>query len=330
MSGGLYSDAEHTNQAAIFILNTLLADKSVFLQYNQGPVNNPFYDPADPAGSAAKMALLLAQAFARNTVPDVNALPANISGTNGVDKSFKTSYTGQAFTGVSRLITSNLMVSTDLIYERSQHLLVYRDENITSEGTRPDPRFAGKVNAAGIGDGRYRAVAIRSDYRRTGIAGGLAYTYSRCDDDTNTVITGGNATNPFNIDLDRGPCDNDIHHTFIGRGSARLPFALDFSSIVSFRSAPPYSATKPPQPLFTHYAPRNDLRAASSQSWDARLARPVRIKERISATLLIEAFNLLNHRNFTSFVGNVNSALFGKPQSATAPRQLQLGVRVEF
>ncbi len=330
LSGGLYSDAEHTNQAGIFILNTLLADKSVILQYSQGPVNNPFYNPADPVGSAAKMALLLAQAFARNTVPDVSALPGNVSGTNGVDKKFKTPYTRHALTGVSRLITSDLSISADLIYEQSRHLLVYRDENITPQGTRPDPRFAGELNAAGIGDGHYRAVAIRADYRHPGIAGGLAYTYSKCDDNTSTTITGGNATSPFNIELDRGPCDNDIRHTFVGRGSARLPFAFDFSSILTYRGAPPYSATKSPQPLFTRYALRNGLRATSFQSWDARLARPVKIERRISATFLMEAFNLLNHRNFTSFVGNVNSALFGKPQSATAPRQLQLGLRVDF
>jgi hypothetical protein len=263
-------------------------------------------------------------------VPDVTALPETASGTNGVDKNFKTPYTVHALTGMTRLITADLSVSADLIYQRSQHLLVYRDENITPEGTRPDPRFTGKSNAAGIGDGRYRAVAIRADYRHPGIAVGLAYTYSKCDDNTSVIITGGSVTNPFNIDLDRGPCDNDIHQTLVGRGSAQLPFAFDFSSIVSFRSAPPYSATKPPPPLFTRYAPRNGFRAASSQSWDARLARPVRIKERIFATFLIEAFNLLNHRNFTSFVGNANSALFSKPQSAMAPRQVQLGVRVEF
>jgi hypothetical protein len=293
-------------------------------------LNNPLYDPADPAGSAAKMALLLAQAFARNTVPDVSALPANTSGTNGVDKDFKTPYTGQALTGVSSLLTSDLTISADLIYERSQHLLIYRDENITPQGTPADPRFAGKLNAAGIGDGRYRAVALRANYRHPGIEGGLAYTYSKCDDNTSAIITGGTVTNPFNINLDRGPCDNDIHHTIVGRGLARLPFAFDFSSIVAFRSAPPYSATKPPQPLFTRYAPRNGLRAASSQSWDARLARPVKIEGGIYATFLIEAFNLLNRRNFTSFVGNANSALFGKPQNATAPRQLQLGLRVDF
>ena len=63
---------------------------------------------------------------------------------------------------------------------------------------------------------------------------------------------------------------------------------------------------------------------------EIRCRPPRDIKERIFATFLIEAFNLLNHRNFTSFVGNANSALFSKPQSAMAPRQVQLGVRVEF
>lgn len=45
---------------------------------------------------------------------------------------------------------------------------------------------------------------------------------------------------------------------------------------------------------------------------------------------IAEAFNLTNRVNYTSFFGSIQSARFGLPQAAGDPRQIQLGVRVDF
>ena len=45
---------------------------------------------------------------------------------------------------------------------------------------------------------------------------------------------------------------------------------------------------------------------------------------------LIEAFNLANHTNFGTPIGNLASSSFGKPSTAFDSRQVQLGFRFEF
>jgi hypothetical protein len=85
-----------------------------------------------------------------------------------------------------------------------------------------------------------------------------------------------------------------------------------------------------PLPFFTRYEPRNRRRGGDLFSWDIRVGRNTRITKRISARVFLEAFNVLNRRNFSTFVANVSSAQFGQPSEALAPRRLQIGLRVDF
>ncbi len=75
--------------------------------------------------------------------------------------------------------------------------------------------------------------------------------------------------------------------------------------------------------------PRNAGRGPAFWQLDLRVAKRVRLG-RASMEGLIEAFNVTNHVNLNSPVGNLASALFGTSNTANDPRQVQLGVRVEF
>ena len=75
--------------------------------------------------------------------------------------------------------------------------------------------------------------------------------------------------------------------------------------------------------------PRNAGRGPNFWQLDLRVAKRVRLGP-VSVEGLIEAFNVTNHVNFNNPVGNLASALFGNPNTANDPRQVQLGVRVEF
>jgi hypothetical protein len=44
----------------------------------------------------------------------------------------------------------------------------------------------------------------------------------------------------------------------------------------------------------------------------------------------VSAFNVLNHANYTSYVGTVSSPLFRQPVAAMAGRQMQFGLRYQF
>jgi len=48
------------------------------------------------------------------------------------------------------------------------------------------------------------------------------------------------------------------------------------------------------------------------------------------ADLVVEAFNATNRVNYNAFTGSIQSAFFGRPQSADNPRQVQLGARFDF
>ena len=48
------------------------------------------------------------------------------------------------------------------------------------------------------------------------------------------------------------------------------------------------------------------------------------------ATVAVNAFNVLNHQNDTTYVGVVTSPYFGRAVAAQAPRMMQLNVGVKF
>lgn len=334
-SGGFFHDSEHTNLANVFILNNLLLDRALILNGNPALAGlfNPFYDPRDPAGSAARLRQFLAEAFAQGRIPDlsslaVRSLPRSV---NGIDSDFTVPVNRQLVVGISRELTRSMAVSADFVYSKAKSLLVWRDQNLSRQGTAIDANFASKTFAGSVGEGSYRALALRFDLRQAKGYAGLSYTWANCEDNTSSTLGGNTATNPFNLEVDAGSCDTDIRHTLVVRGSASLPLGFEVSSILSARGPPPYSATtSAPLPRFTRFEPRNGRRGDGFFSWDVRIGRSTRITKHVSARLFLEAFNVLNHSNFSAFVANASSAQFGQPSEALAPRRLQVGLRVDF
>jgi len=87
--------------------------------------------------------------------------------------------------------------------------------------------------------------------------------------------------------------------------------------------------TDPSQPFGN--APRNNVRAP--YFWQVDLVANKRFAMPWPAGSLefrVEAFNLLNRSNFRAPVSNRSSAAFGQIQQTYDPRQLQLGVKVNF
>jgi hypothetical protein len=118
-------------------------------------------------------------------------------------------------------------------------------------------------------------------------------------------------------------------------GITSLPFDVQLSGILSYRSALPYSAiTNAPRPDGKPFSyrpePRNARRGDSALSLDVRLAKSVRLRRRGSAMFLAEMFNLTNAVNYADYIGTITSSQFGKPTTAGPKRRLQLGFRLEF
>ena len=181
-SGGSFHDSEHTNLAGIFILNNLLLDRAVILNWNPAfnGIFNPFYDPRDPTGSAGRLRQFLAEAFAQGKTPDLRAItaPRFAPSVNGIDSGFDVPANRQLTLGVARELTHGVAVSADFLYSKAKSLLVWRNVNLSPQGTAIDPRFGSKTFAGSLGEGEYRALALRSDWRRSKGYGGLSYTWA--------------------------------------------------------------------------------------------------------------------------------------------------------
>jgi hypothetical protein len=74
---------------------------------------------------------------------------------------------------------------------------------------------------------------------------------------------------------------------------------------------------------------RNSARGDDFWQIDARVSKTF-LFGCCKIELLAESFNLANHRNWIDYTGALNSPSYGKPTGAASPREIQLGVRVDF
>jgi hypothetical protein len=109
-----------------------------------------------------------------------------------------------------------------------------------------------------------------------------------------------------------------------------LPFDINLSPIVQYRSAQPTSVIN--RGTFPNIVKRNTERLENEFfTFDVRVSKEFKFTEKMSLEGIFEAFNIFNNRNLRSlprpltfnFDGTV-SAGFGEP------RQAQIGVRFKF
>ncbi len=75
---------------------------------------------------------------------------------------------------------------------------------------------------------------------------------------------------------------------------------------------------------------RGALRGPGPYSVTLAVVRRIKIRERVTAELRAEAFNVLNHANGTTVATSFTSPQFGKVTAAAEPRILQLGMKLAF
>jgi outer membrane receptor for ferrienterochelin and colicin len=90
-----------------------------------------------------------------------------------------------------------------------------------------------------------------------------------------------------------------------------------------------FNADNPTPPYGT--APRNVIRAPGRANFDLSLSKTTPIyKERATVELRVDAFNILNHTQFSNFDTIASDAGFGQVTQAYDPRILQLAVHIRF
>jgi outer membrane receptor protein involved in Fe transport len=339
-SFGFYYDQNHWNLTDIYINETLLALRRINLNANT-QANNPFWTPANTAIGIAQMRAFLAKNFP--AYPDMSGLPFPGETILGIQPNYKIPYSTNFAAGITHDFGSNLTVRADYVHTRTDDASIGPDTNWTCNpcgpsGTyaRRDPRF-GNITLVGNGGSIwYNGMETRVEYRPgpNGRAG-LSYTLSKTRSNTATGISTGGTTNPFDLNEDLGPDDNDRRHNVVFDAAYLLPkIDVQLAGITTYRSALPYSVSTSVQldadPFADRPEPRNSLRAATDKSTDLRVSKIIRLGGRRSATVFWEMFNMFNVDNWLRYQGSLQSAQFGLPLTEGPKRRQQLGFRVDF
>ena len=230
-----------------------------------------------------------------------------------------------------------LNTSADLVYAKGFDLYVIRDVNLDPiTFRRVNPNYSAISTFGNDGSNAYTALQVQVNVvPSTRHLLKFAYTLATNRSNTSATLSTGVATNPFDYSEDEGPTDNDVRHNVAINGSTIVPFGVQVSGILSYRSALPYSAiTNAPRPdgkpLAYRPEARNARRGDSSLSLDLRLAKAVTLGARRSASAFIEMFNLTNELNYGDYIGTVTSTLFALPTTGSPMRRTQLGFRLDF
>ena len=132
-------------------------------------------------------------------------------------------------------------------------------------------------------------------------------------------VTSGQDRSLSGVALDRGDIVGDPN---LPSGRPRAEFLNAWFNGAAFALAAPGTFGS---------SPRNVLRAPGTFNLDWSLSKTFRISDRFSTQLRGDFFNLLNNPQFNAPGSSVaNSATFGKINSASDPRIVQLSLRVRF
>jgi len=167
--------------------------------------------------------------------------------------------------------------------------------------------------------------------------GQAQYTYSRAYNDTSGIASF--PANDYALQSEWGRADFDRRHRLAVLGRVTGTRFVDVGVGVTLLSGGPYSAMLGTD-VFNNGrggarpagVTRNSLEGGGLATLDLRLSHDVKFRsgQSRSITIAVDAFNVLNRVNFSSYQGITTSPFFQQPLSASPPRQLQLSARAKF
>ncbi len=275
--------------------------------------------------------------------PNVNlaTLPSNYV---RFSPAIRTPYSIQYSAGVEQKLFSKATLTVGYRGSVGIGLLRSRDTNAPvgpAYSTRPDPA-AGSYQSV-ESEGRQLVNALDVNYQGnvsrwfTGLA---QYTLSRTFNNTNGIFfLPQNQLNP-NGEWGRSSADRLHRLNVLGNFAFGKWYAVG-ASLTAY-SAAPYTETLGTDPYGDGLGnarpvgvPRNSLQGGSDVSLDLRWAHDWNVTKAKGdqakvLTFGVDAFDVLNHPDFTTYSGSLSSPLFGQPTVALAGRQIQLTARFKF
>jgi hypothetical protein len=211
------------------------------------------------------------------------------------------------------------------------------------------PFYAARPNPA-LGvvrqiESRGRQVGDALDLTLQGDAGrwfsGLAqYTFSHTNNDTGGILWF--PANQYSMAGEYGRADFDQRHRFNLLGTINQDHWLNLGIAAKLYSGTPYTETSGNDTFNTGIlnarpvgVNRNTLQTGSNAELDLRWNRDLSLKRKKVDkgpvfSMAVDAFNVTNRTNYTSYVGNAQSSFFGQPTAALPARRVQLTARIKF
>lgn len=229
--------------------------------------------------------------------------------------------------------------------------------NYYGAAARPNSNFTNIQYVTTGGNSAYNGLQLSLEKRFSyGFQLRANYTFSKAIDDTSDFTQAQQPQDPVNPGAERAVSLEDQRHRFTLSGVWNLPYkgktmqpvlgGWVLSTNWNYRSGTPRNVTVGSDVNGdgnTNDRPLNGLYVLGRNTWtgpesftvDARIAKRFRIHERFGLRILAEAFNIENRVNYSGVNTTWGTALapratLGMFTSASSPRQVQLGAKLEF
>ena len=168
----------------------------------------------------------------------------------------------------------------------------------------------------------------------------VQYTLSQTKNDTSGINWA--PPNAYDLSLEYARADFDQRHRFDVLGTFSQGSWFNLGVALALYSGRPYSMTTGHDDFNTGIAnarppgiPRNSLTNRGFADLDLRWSRDLlRHKAQKASnpalTIGVDAFNVFNRLNASSYVGTLTSPFFGRAVAAQPPRRMQLSIRARF
>ncbi|MDP1857119.1 MAG: TonB-dependent receptor [Gemmatimonadaceae bacterium] len=176
--------------------------------------------------------------------------------------------------------------------------------------------------------------------------GALAYTLARADEQgqSQDIFWGFDDHFPLVKDIPRRRAPNNQTHTIVANAITRLPWGVQFSSIVSLGSGLTVNATDASagwdygkQKKYVYSPPTKPFlgigHVFNTQNMDARVEKSFGFASGQSISVLLDLFNAFNTANWGCYDAQINptsgdrNANYNKPGCAALGRRVQIGMR---
>jgi hypothetical protein len=271
-----------------------------------------------------------------------------------LDPTVRIPYVLQYGAGVERQLGKSTTLTVNYTGLRGVHLFRSRDVNAPPPPfylARLDPNLSvwRQIESSADLESQSLDFGLRGNVTRY-FVGMIQYTLGRAYNNAGGTTTGGSRTsgissfpaNNYDLSSEWSRADFDQRHRFNLLGTVTPGKYFKLGVALSLYSGQPYNETtghddnndglandRPPG------VRRNSLRGPGYADLDLRWSRdfflaPAKKDTGPTVTLGLDAFNVLNHVNYTSYVGVLSSPFFGKPISAQPPRRFQVSFRFRF